>query len=105
MKKIKFPYTVRVGSATAKIYCTPNKGRDSYTVNFYDADGSRQRRMFTSFETAKEEAKNLLRDLLRGNGATRAMSDMDRLVYDRSLNFIKDFSKSVDKGVNQDCCE
>ena len=63
MKKIKFPYTVRVGSATAKIYHTPNKGRDSYTVNFYNADGSRQRRLFISFKTAKDEAENLLRAL------------------------------------------
>jgi integrase len=101
MKKIKFPYTVRVGSATAKIYHTPNKGRASYTVGFYNADGSRQRRMFTSFETAKDEAESLLRALLQGAGAARVMSDLDRLIYDRAADYIRPLAIPLDHAARE----
>jgi integrase len=101
MKKIKFPHTVRVGSATAKVYYTKNKGRDAYTVNFYDAEGTRQRRMFTKPETAVQEAENLLRGMLQGNMAACVIRDVDRLIYSRAIDYVAPLSIPLDHAARE----
>lgn len=101
MKTIKFPYTVRVGSASAKVYKTPNKGRESYSVSFYDADGRRVRRMYTSQDTAIAEAENLLRSFMSGNGDFRGMSDLDRLIYSRATDYVRPLGIPLDHSARE----
>lgn len=96
MKKSEYPKKRHVGPASATIYYTPNKGRDAFTAVYYDLDGNRQRRTFSSPETADEETDSLLRSLMHGHSCPRTISDLDRLVYDRSLNYIKNLGLPLD---------
>jgi hypothetical protein len=50
-----FPFEVKRGSASVKIYCTPSHGCNSYILT-YGRDGVRKRSAFPSFEKAKDEA-------------------------------------------------
>jgi hypothetical protein len=55
-EEITFPYTHSKGSVSIKIYCTPTRGCDSYTLS-YRQDGARKRPTFTTFDRALKEAK------------------------------------------------
>lgn len=56
MKKITFPFEVKRGSVSIKIYRTPSHGCESFTISDY-LDGFRKRPTFPSFARAKEEAE------------------------------------------------
>ena len=61
-QEISFPYTYTRYSVSVKIYKTPHKDYDAFTVVYYH-DGFRKRAVFSSFEaalTAAEEAARLL---------------------------------------------
>ena len=45
---------------------TPNKGRDYYTVSYYDEFGKRQRKLFPDQSTAEGEAEKLQAKMNRG---------------------------------------
>ena len=55
MKKITFPFEVKRGSVSVKIYHTPSHGCDSFTLTYWQ-DGTRKRPTFPTFQKAKDEA-------------------------------------------------
>jgi hypothetical protein len=56
MKKITFPFEVKRGSVSVKIYRTPSNGCNSYTLAYYQ-DGVRKRPTFPSFQAANDDAE------------------------------------------------
>ncbi|MGY8652315.1 MAG: hypothetical protein ACKVJX_01715 [Verrucomicrobiia bacterium] len=101
MKKSDYPKKRHVGPASATIYYTPNKGREAFTTVYYDLDGKRQRRTFTSPDTANAETDSLLRSLLQGTASPLVIGDLDRLVYDRSLNYIRPLGIPLDHAARE----
>ncbi|MFT4588588.1 MAG: integrase [Limisphaerales bacterium] len=83
MAKPKFPYSVKRGSAVVKIYFTPTKGCDSFTISFW-AGGKRVRRTFSTFETAKFEAEKAANQLTTGDIDVLTLKSQDRAAYLRA---------------------
>ena len=52
MKKITFPFVVKQGSVSVKIYRTPSNGCESFSRADY-LDGVRKRPTFPTFQAAK----------------------------------------------------
>lgn len=95
MKKITFPFEVKRGSVSVKIYRTPSHGCDSFTLAYWQ-DGARKRPTFPSFEKAKEEA-----DLVVGRlGATDAdvltLTSADRAAYLRAQALLEPLGVSIE---------
>ena len=101
MKSSKFPQTVKVGPCQAKIYATPRKGQQAFTVCYYDADGIRRRSVFSSYETAKEEADALLRRLVQGGSGSAVLRDVDRFAYARALEVLRPTGIPLDLAAHQ----
>src|SRR6476646_7951453 len=85
-KKIRFPYTHSQGSVSVKIYRTPTRGCDSYTLSYWQ-DGSRKRPTFTTFEKALKEAKAVAVKLGSASGDVLTLTSADRASYLRSKEF------------------
>lgn len=102
MKTVKFPHTVKVGSCHATVYKSLNKGYPTFTVVYYDASNVRQRPTFSTFETAKEEAERLLRDIVQGcAGAVGVLRDVDRFAYARALEILRPTGLALDLAAHQ----
>jgi len=65
-KEITFPFEVKKGSVTVKIYRTPSHGCDSFTLAYY-RDGVRMRPTFPNFEAAKTDADDVVLKLASSN--------------------------------------
>jgi hypothetical protein len=50
MSNVTFPETVRCRSSIVTIYHVLNRGKDHFTLSYYDANGKRQRRMFRDYD-------------------------------------------------------
>ncbi|HMC29007.1 MAG TPA: hypothetical protein VKM56_14545, partial [Verrucomicrobiae bacterium] len=83
MSKPKFPYVVKRGSATVKVYYTPTKGCDSYTLCYWQ-DGKRKRPTFADFDKARTEAEMVATKLTSGDGDVLTLSSADRAAYLRA---------------------
>jgi hypothetical protein len=59
-----FPLTVRRGSVTVKIYHTPNRGCDGYTLSY--CNPTRKRQAFSELAKAKTEAERIATQLAAG---------------------------------------
>lgn len=84
----KFPYEVKRGSAMVKIYYTPTKGCDSFTLSYW-VGGKRQRRTFSTFEKAKLEAEKAANQLTTGDLDVLTLKSQDRAAYLRSLKHLE----------------
>ena len=51
----KFPIVVKQGLVTVKIYRTPSRGCEAFTISYYQ-DGVRKRPTFTELRAARDEA-------------------------------------------------
>jgi integrase len=70
-----------------RVHCTPNRGRDYYTVSYYDEYGHRQRRVFPRRSLAEKETERLRRKLDNGSLPGLLIAGRDRMVYERALEF------------------
>ena len=66
MAKPKFPMVVKRGHTTVKIYLTPTKGCESFTVVHYLGE-KRQRKTFADLEAAVTEAEVIATKLSAGD--------------------------------------
>lgn len=88
MTRIEFPHEVRRGSVTVKIYRTPTRGCDSYTLSYWQ-DGRRKRPTFSDFPRAKREAEMVARQLASAESGLLELTSADRSAYLRALQLLK----------------
>ena len=87
MKKVAFPFIVKRGSVSVKIYCTPSHGSDSFTLSYYQ-DGIRKRPTFPEFETAKAEAELVAGRLSSAHADVLTLTSADRSAYMRARQLL-----------------
>jgi integrase len=73
----EWPLLVKVGSVTVKVFLVPNRGRDSYTLEWYEG-GLRKRITRTELVEARKEAKAIASRLDAGEGAALQIRGKDR---------------------------
>jgi integrase len=94
MKKAKgktpgeWPIVIKRGSATAKIFRTPENGRDRFTVEWYEGP-ARKRLTRVDLAEARAEAKNIADTLNAGRGAALELSGADRDAYVAAVRQLK----------------
>ena len=90
MKKnaeIIFPFKVSKGSVSVKIYRTPSRGCESFTLSYYQ-DGARKRPAFPNFGAAKAEADVVVRKLASCNIDVLQLTSADRAAYQRARHLL-----------------
>lgn len=87
MSKKSFPQVIKRGSVAVKIYFTPNKGCDSYTLSYWQ-DRKRKRPTFKSFELAKAEAETVANRLTAGDLDVLELKSADRAAYLRARQLL-----------------
>jgi integrase len=88
MSKPKFPVTVKRGHTTVKIYRTPSRGCDAYTVSYYLGD-QRVRKTFADYGLATTEAETVANKLSTGEVNVLTLTSGDRLSYIRAIEALK----------------
>ena len=101
MSNVTFPETVRCRSSIVTIYHVLNRGKDHFTLSYYDANGKRQRRMFRDYDTAKESAKSIAAELAAGAQDVLMLSGKDRLCYERAMETLHPLHMDIDTAVMQ----
>jgi len=87
MKDISFPFEVKRGSVTVKIYRTPTKGREAFTVSYYQ-DNKRIRDTFANFDEAEREAREVSRRLASSDAVVLTLSSADRAAWLRTKELL-----------------
>src|SRR5262245_54690516 len=93
--EIEFPYTYSKGSISVKIYRTPTRGNDSYTLVYWK-DGKRQRPTFNKFEKALAEAKDVVRLLGSTDVDVLELKSADKAAYQRALILLEPLGVSLE---------
>ena len=88
MSKPKFPVTVKRGHTIVKIYRTPSRGCDAYTVSYYLGD-QRVRKTFADYGLASTEAETVANKLSTGEINVLTLTSGDRLAYIRAMEALK----------------
>ncbi len=88
MSKPKFPITVKRGHTIVKIYRTPSRGCDAYTVSYYLGD-QRVRKTFADLGLATTEAETVANKLSTGEVNVLTLTSGDRLSYIRAIEALK----------------
>jgi len=88
MSKPKFPITVKRGHTVVKIYHTPSRGCDAYTVVHY-LGTKRQRKTFADLGLATTEAEIVATKLSTGEINVLTLTSDDRLAYVRAIEALK----------------
>ena len=84
---IKFPIVVRQGSVVVKIYRTPTRGCESYTLSYYQ-DGIRKRPTFSSLPAARHEANLIVGRLGSTDSDVLTLTSADRSAYLRARQLL-----------------
>jgi integrase len=87
MTSPKFPIVVKQGSVTVKIYRTPTRGCDSYTLSYYQ-DGVRKRPTFTTLPAARNEANIIVGRLGNTDADVLTLTSADRSAYLRARQLL-----------------
>jgi len=88
MAKPKFPIKVKRGHTIVKIYRTPSRGCDAYTVSYYLGD-KRVRKTFADLGLATTEAETVANKLSEGEVNVLTLTSGDRLSYIRAIEALK----------------
>jgi integrase len=98
MRQIKspkgFPLTVKRGSVSVRIYYTPNRGRDCFTVSY--CNPTRKRKTFAELEPAKLEAERIATQLATGAVDLTKISSADWACYIRAKQLADSISVPLD---------
>ena len=100
MKRVEFPHTVKQGSVTIKIYFTPSRGCDSYTLSYWQ-DGKRKRPTFSSFARAKKESEMVAKKLSSSESAILKLTSTDRAAYLRAQQLLKPLGMPIEVAAAQ----
>jgi integrase len=99
-KEIAFPYTHTSGSVSVKIYRTPSRGCDSFTLSYWQ-DGKRKRPTFNTFEKALKEAKVVAPKLGSASGDVLTLTSADRASYLRAKELAAELGLPLEVIVSQ----
>jgi len=88
-KADSWPILIKQGSATAKIFRTPENGRDRFTVEWYEGT-QRKRLTRVDLADAQQEAKTIARTLNAGKGDALELSGVDRDNYVAAVAKLKE---------------
>ena len=88
MSKPKFPVAVRRGHTVVKIYRTPSRGCEAFTVSYYLGE-KRQRVTFADLGLAMTEAETVANKLSTGEVNVLTLTSQDRLAYIRAIEALK----------------
>ena len=83
MSKPKFPIVINRGSVSVKVYHTPTRQWDSYTVVHYQ-DGRRKRSLFGDLNVARTEAEMIATRLGNTDADVLTLTSADRAAYIRA---------------------
>jgi len=100
MSKPKFPITVKRGHTIVKIYRTPSRGCDAYTVSYYLGD-QRVRKTFADLGLATTEAETVATKLSTGEVNVLTLTSDDRLSYVRAIEALKPTGVSLEMAAMQ----
>lgn len=100
MKKITFPFVVKQGSVSVKIYRTPSNGCDSYTLAYYQ-DGVRKRPTFSTFQAAKDEADIIANRLGNSDSDILTLTSADRAAYLRVRQLLDPIGLGIETAAAQ----
>ncbi len=87
MASPKFPIVVKQGSVTVKIYRTPSRGCEAYTLSYYQ-DGVRKRPTFTELRAARDEANVIVNRLGNSDADVLTLTSADRSAYLRARQLL-----------------
>ncbi len=100
MGKISFPFVVKRGSVAVKIYYTPSRGCDSYTLSYWQ-DGVRKRPTFSDFGKAKWEAEAVASRLGSGDLDVLTLKSADRAAYLRAQQLLSPLGVAIETAAAQ----
>lgn len=100
MSKPKFPMVVKQGSVSVKIYRTPTRGCESFTLSYYQ-DGVRQRPTFTSLRAAKDEANVIVSRLGNTDADVLTLTSADRSAYLRARQLLDPLGVPVENAASE----
>ena len=100
MKTAKFPLLVKRGSVTVKIYQTPSRGNNPYTLA-YDLDGVRKRPTFSDFEVAKTEAESIASRLSSKDSFSLVLTSADTAAYTRARPVLDPLGVAIETAASQ----
>ncbi|HTY87018.1 MAG TPA: tyrosine-type recombinase/integrase [Candidatus Acidoferrum sp.] len=100
MKKITFPFVVKRGSVSVKIYRTPSNGCDSFTISYYQ-DGVRKRPTFSTFQAARDEADVVVNRLGNSDSDILVLTSADRAAYLRARQLLDPFGLAIETAAAQ----
>jgi integrase len=83
----KFPIVVKQGSVTVKIYRTPSRGCEAFTLSYYQ-DGVRKRPTFTQLQAARDEASIIVNRLGNSDADVLTLTSADRSAYLRARQLL-----------------
>lgn len=96
---VSFPYTYTKHSIAVKIYRTPCRGYDSFTLVYYQ-DGARKRGTFASFDAALAQAEEVAKRLGKDVDVLELRS-ADRASYLRARQILDPLGVSLEVAVSQ----
>ena len=100
MKASAFPIVVKRGSASVRIYKTPCRGVDRFTIAYW-FNGGRKRQTFATLDQAKTEAAAAAAQLTRGDLDVLTLTSADRAAYLRARQLLDPLSISLEAGAAQ----
>jgi hypothetical protein len=77
--KAAFPLEIKRGNASVKIYKRFKNGYEEFRIAYYDLDGRRKLRSFSSLQAAKDEAAVKATSISTGDFTGLSLSGEDRL--------------------------
>ncbi len=83
----KFPIVVKQGSVSVKIYRTPSRGCEAFTLSYYQ-DGVRKRPTFTELRAARDEANVIVNRLGNSDADVLTLTSADRSAYLRARQLL-----------------
>ena len=83
----KFPQVVKRGSVSVKIYRTPSRGYDAFTISYYQ-DGARKRLSYGSLAEARAEAEVVACRLGNSDADVLTLRSADRAAYLRAMELL-----------------
>ena len=90
-----FPMIIGHKSASVKIYATPNRGVESYTV-VHHSDGIRERITQRDFNAAFKLAQSIAIKTGDGTGDVLLLNGRDRLIYERAVEVASKMGVDLD---------
>lgn len=90
-------WLVEVGSAHLKVYMTPFRKKEFYTLSYW-VDGKRVRRVYPTQEAAIHEAKEAGKRLAKGVAGVPEVSSADWACYSRSRQILDPLGIPLERG-------